>query len=45
MVRQEGSYNVDDHRGITGGHVAVGSGLPGVIFLIAKFLPGGGGCK
>ncbi len=36
------SSNVDDRRGITGGHVAVGGGLIGVIFLIAKFLLGGG---
>ncbi len=33
---------VDDRRGITGGHVAVGGGLIGVIFLLAKFLLGGG---
>lgn len=36
------SSNVDDRRGITGRHVAVGGGLLGVIFLIAKFLLGGG---
>lgn len=36
------SSNVDDRRGITGGHVAVGGGLIGVIFLLAKFLLGGG---
>ncbi len=36
------SDNVDDRRGITGGHVAVGGGLIGVIFLLAKFLLGGG---
>src|SRR5450432_3754827 len=36
------SDNVDDRRGITGGHVAVGGGILGVIFLIAKFLLGGG---
>ncbi len=36
------SDNVDDRRGITGGHVAVGGGVLGVIFLLAKFLLGGG---
>lgn len=36
------STNVDDRRGITGGHVAVGGGLIGVIFLLAKFLLGDG---
>jgi len=39
--RQE-SDNVDDRRGITGGHVAVGGGIIGVIFILAKFLLGGG---
>jgi uncharacterized protein len=39
--RQE-SDNVDDRRGITGGHVAVGGGIIGVIFVLAKFLLGGG---
>lgn len=36
------SSNVDDRRGISGGHVAVGGGLIGVIFLIAQFLLGDG---
>ena len=36
------SSNVDDRRGITGGQVAVGGGVLGVIFLIAQFLLGGG---
>ncbi|MEO8412152.1 MAG: neutral zinc metallopeptidase [Ginsengibacter sp.] len=36
------SNNVDDRRGITGGHVAVGGGIIGVIFILAKFLLGGG---
>jgi predicted metalloprotease len=36
------SDNVDDRRGITGGHVAVGGGVIGVIFLVVKFLLGGG---
>jgi predicted metalloprotease len=36
------SDNVDDRRGITGGHVAVGGGVIGLIFILAKFLLGGG---
>jgi len=36
------SDNVDDRRGLTGGHVAVGGGIIGVIFILAKFLLGGG---
>ncbi len=36
------SDNVDDRRGITGGHVAVGGGILGIIFILAKFLLGGG---
>jgi uncharacterized protein len=36
------SDNVDDRRGITGGHVAVGGGVIGVIFILVKFLLGGG---
>lgn len=36
------SDNVDDRRGLTGGHVAVGGGVLGVIFILAKFLLGGG---
>ena len=39
---REESQNVDDRRGITGGHVAVGGGLIGIIFILAKFLLGGG---
>ena len=35
------SDNVDDRRGITGGHVAVGGGILGVIALIVNFLLGG----
>ena len=31
------SDNVDDRRGITGGHVAVGGGILGVIALIVNF--------
>jgi predicted metalloprotease len=36
------SDNVDDRRGITGGHLAVGGGLIGIIFILAKFFLGGG---
>lgn len=36
------STNVDDRRGISGGPIAVGGGIIGVIFLLAKFLLGGG---
>jgi predicted metalloprotease len=36
------SSNVDDRRGISGGPVAIGGGIIGVIFLLAKFLLGGG---
>ena len=36
------SSNVDDRRGITGGHVAIGGGVIGVLFILAKFLLGGG---
>ncbi|MEO6453214.1 MAG: neutral zinc metallopeptidase [Ginsengibacter sp.] len=41
LGRRESS-NVDDRRGISGGQVAVGGGVLGVIFLIAQFLLGGG---
>ncbi len=36
------SSNVDDRRGVTGGGLAVGGGVIGVIFILAKFLLGGG---
>ncbi len=36
------SSNVDDRRGVSGGPLAVGGGIVGVIFLLAKFLLGGG---
>ena len=36
------SDNVDDRRGIGGGHIAAGGGVLGVIFLLAKFFLGGG---
>ena len=42
MAGRRESDNVDDRRGITGGHVAVGGGIIGVIFILAKFLLGGG---
>ena len=41
MGRRESS-NVDDRRGITGGGMAIGGGVIGVIFILAKFLLGGG---
>lgn len=38
------SSNVDDRRGITGGHVAAGGGIIGIIiFILYNFLGGGGG--
>ena len=37
------SDNVEDRRGITGGHVAVGGGILGVIALLVNFLLGGNG--
>jgi predicted metalloprotease len=36
------SDNVDDRRGITGSHVAIGGGVIGLIFILAKFFLGGG---
>ena len=36
------SENVDDRRGLGGGGIAAGGGVLGVIFLLAKFLLGGG---
>ena len=41
MGRRESS-NVDDRRGLTGGGMAIGGGVIGVIFILAKFLLGGG---
>jgi hypothetical protein len=41
MGRRESS-NVEDRRGISGGGLAVGGGVIGVIFILAKFLLGGG---
>jgi uncharacterized protein len=37
------SSNVEDRRGIGGGHVAIGGGVLGVIVLLVKFLLGGNG--
>lgn len=36
------SSNVDDRRGISGGGLAMGGGVIGVIFILAKFLLGNG---
>src|SRR5665213_2427572 len=41
-MRRRESSNVDDRRGLTGGGMAVGGGVIGVIFILAKFLLGGG---
>ena len=37
------SSNVEDRRGITGGHVAAGGGIIGVIILLIRLFMGGGG--
>lgn len=37
------SSNVDDRRGIGGGHIVAGGGILGVIFLVVKLLLGGNG--
>ena len=36
------SSNVDDRRGMSGGKLAIGGGVIGVIFILAKFLLGDG---
>ena len=36
------SSNVDDRRGVSGGQVAIGGGVIGVLFILAKILLGGG---
>jgi hypothetical protein len=41
MGRRESS-NVEDRRGLSGGGMAIGGGVIGAIFLLAKFLLGGG---
>lgn len=38
---RQGSSNVDDRRGISGGGIAVGGGIIGVIALVVNFLLGG----
>jgi uncharacterized protein len=40
---RKGSDNVEDRRGISGGHVAVGGGILGVIALVLNLLLGGDG--
>src|SRR5688500_18646113 len=42
---REGSTNVDDRRGMSGGQVAVGGGILGVIALVLNFLLGGDGAQ
>jgi predicted metalloprotease len=37
------SDNVDDRRGITGGHIAAGGGVIGIIIFVLNFLLGGNG--
>jgi predicted metalloprotease len=39
---RRGSTNVDDRRGMSGGQVAVGGGILGVIALVLNYLLGGG---
>jgi predicted metalloprotease len=41
LGRRESS-NVEDRRGLSGGGLAIGGGVIGVIFMLAKFLLGGG---
>ena len=38
---RKGSTNVEDRRGVSGGQVAVGGGILGVIALVLNFLLGG----
>ena len=38
---RKGSTNVEDRRGMSGGQVAVGGGILGVIALVLNFLLGG----
>lgn len=38
---RRGSSNVDDRRGLSGGKIAAGGGIIGVIFLIAQMFMGG----
>ncbi len=39
---REESSNVDDRRGVSGGGLAIGGGVIGVIFILVKFLLGDG---
>ena len=43
--RRQGSSNVDDRRGISGGGIAIGGGILGVIALVVNFLLGGDGAE
>ena len=36
------SSNIDDRRGVSGGQIAIGGGVVGILFILAKFLLGGG---
>lgn len=42
---RKGSTNVEDRRGMSGGQVAVGGGILGVIALVLNFLLGGDGSQ
>jgi predicted metalloprotease len=42
---RRGSSNVEDRRGVSGGQVAVGGGILGVIALVINFLLGGDGSQ
>lgn len=42
---RQGSSNVDDRRGISGGGIAIGGGILGVIALVVNFLLGGDGAQ
>src|SRR5215213_4060842 len=42
---RRGSSNVEDRRGMSGGQVAVGGGILGVIALVLNFLLGGDGAQ
>jgi uncharacterized protein len=39
---RKGSSNVEDRRGISGGGIAAGGGILGVLFLLANYFLGGG---
>ena len=42
---RQGSSNVDDRRGISGGGIAIGGGILGEIALVVNFLLGGDGAQ